>query len=305
MKNADDAVSAPIAAAPPAPEPRIVSRRKFLRGVVAAGAVFALASGYATGIEPFWLDLHELPLPVRGLPPAFAGFRVAQVSDLHTGMAPQWYLERTIKRLNAAAPDLVLVTGDLTHHEMRFIAPAIELIDQIRAPKVVILGNHDYRPFDSMPGDSTVLADVIQREIARVSSCTLLRNRAMPLDRAGSRLWLVGLEDYWSDLFSAADAFAAVDGDGPRLVLSHNPDSIAALAPFRPTVIFSGHTHGGQVRLPLIGAPCLPVLDRRHDQGMFDLGGGTTLYVSRGVGYLHQIRFMCRPELPIFTLVPA
>jgi hypothetical protein len=285
-----------------------ISRRRLLQTVLGAGAVLGSVGGYATGIEPFWLQMHELPLRVPGLPAALNGYRVAQVSDMHTGdLVPYSYLSSVIRRLNDAQPDLVLITGDMIHHERRFISPAVELISQIRAPKVASLGNHDYAPFTSEPHHETILADELERELPR-ANCPLLRNSAMPWEARGARVWLVGLEDYWSRLFDPFAAFANA-GPEPRLVLSHNPDTAADLVRFGAAAIFSGHTHGGQVRLPLIGAPILPVKDRRHDQGRFEFAGRggltTTLYVSRGVGYLHQIRFMCRPEVPIFRLEAA
>jgi len=285
-----------------------ISRRRLLRTALGAGAILGAVGGYATGIEPFWLQMHELPLRVPGLPAALTGYRVAQVSDMHTGdLVPYYYLSRVIRQLNDAQPDLVLITGDLIHHERRFISPAVDLIAQIRAPKVASLGNHDYAPFTSEPHYESVLADALERELPR-ANCPLLRNAAMPWEARGARIWLVGLEDYWSRLFDPVAAFAFA-GPEPRLVLSHNPDAAADLVPFGAAAIFSGHTHGGQVRLPLIGAPILPVKDRRHDQGQFEFPGPggttTTLYVSRGVGFLHQIRFMCRPEVPIFRLEPA
>lgn len=302
--------SAPLEQSPPiAAPPKSISRRRFLRAVLGTGAVVGVLGAYATAVEPFWLQMHEMPLAVAGLPPAFAGFRIAQLSDLHTGdLVPYSYLQRAVRQLNDAKPDLVLITGDLIHHEMRFIPAAVDLIAQIRAPKVASLGNHDYLPYSSEPRSFTVLADALQRELPR-ADCPLLRNAAIPWDHAGARIWLVGLEDFWSDLFDPAAAFAATArATEPRLVLSHNPDSVPDLMPYRPSVIFSGHTHGGQVRLPFIGAPLLPVVDRRHDQGRFDLAGPNgqiTLYVSRGVGFLHQVRFLCRPEVPIFRLQPA
>jgi hypothetical protein len=301
----ESTLTSPVDAADLSPA---ISRRRLLRTMLGAGAVLGSVGGYATGIEPFWLQMHEVPLRVPGLPAALNGYRVAQVSDMHTGdLVPYYYLSRVIRQLNDAQPDLVLITGDMIHHERRFISPAVDLISQIRAPKVASLGNHDYAPFTSEPRHETILADELERELPR-ANCPLLRNSAMPWEARGARIWLVGLEDLWSRLFDPLAAFANA-GPEPRLVLSHNPDTAADLVQFGAAAIFSGHTHGGQVRLPLIGAPILPVRDRRHDQGRFELTGPggmtTTLYVSRGVGYLHQIRFMCRPEVPIFRLEAA
>ena len=104
--------------------------------------------------------------------------------------------------------------------------------------------------------------------------------------------------------FSPAQAFAAIDNTHPILTLSHNPDTAAVLDSYGASCILAGHTHGGQIRLPGYGAVMLPVQDHRLQKGLFRLQN-STLYVSRGIGFLAQARFWCRPEVPIFTLYPA
>ena len=117
------------------------------------------------------------------------------------------------------------------------------------------------------------------------------------------RAWIVGIEDLWSTRFSPADAFQGLDGRKLTiLTMSHNPDSAPHVVPYLPRLILAGHTHGGQIRVPLLGAPLLPLVDRRFDQGLFALENACQMYVSRGVGFLMRARFCCRPEVPVFVL---
>jgi predicted MPP superfamily phosphohydrolase len=260
-------------------------------------------TSYAREIEPFWLDLHEIDLPLRNLPSAFDGFRLAQLTDLHLDdHVPIKYMQRVVQRINDARVDAVAVTGDVVNHDLRQIDSAAELLGGLRSPVVVSYGNHDYAPFGARPGAFTIIADPLEKRLTQVG-CRVLRNRAAALRRGNQRLWFVGIEDFWSTLFNPPIAFA---GRSPArdtmIALSHNPDSAPHVIPFGPKLILSGHTHGGQLRIPLVGAPILPIIDRRYDQGLFELENDCKLYVSRGVGFLMRARFWCRPEVPVFVL---
>src|SRR4051812_4056152 len=104
------------------------TRRKFMRAMLGAGAVLAGGSIYATQIEPFWLDVHELDIPIKNLPPKFDGFRIAHLTDLHAGdSVPIGHLQRAIDRVNALNPDCVAVTGDLVTHDASWIDPVVQL----------------------------------------------------------------------------------------------------------------------------------------------------------------------------------
>jgi predicted MPP superfamily phosphohydrolase len=171
----------------------------------------------------------------------------------------------------------------------------------LRAPTFVTFGNHDYTPFDAFPVSENVLAQQLEPALTR-RGMIVLRNRSIAIERSGARLWIVGLEDLYTDRFLPNIAFAGLDLDQPSICMSHNPDGTDRLLNYKPNLILSGHTHGGQIRIPGYGALLLPVQDRRRDQGLFELPGGASLYVSRGVGFLAKIRFNCRPEIPLFVL---
>jgi predicted MPP superfamily phosphohydrolase len=283
-----------------------MSRRAFLRRAGMVAILPVAGTVWAREVEPFWLDLHEIPLTIPGLPRAFDGLRVAQLTDLHMDEhVPMAYLRRVIDRVNAAKPDLVLVTGDVVNHTMEWIEPAAQLLAGLEAPKFVSFGNHDYVPWHARPGPFTIVADPLQHSLER-AGCRVLRNRSASIERRGEKLWIVGIEDLWSTRFSPADAFDGLDGRKQTiLAMSHNPDSAEHVVPYFPKLILAGHTHGGQLRVPLLGAPLLPIVDRRFDQGLFALDSGCQMYVSRGVGFLMRARFCCRPEVPIFVMSSA
>lgn len=260
----------------------------------------AATLGYAWWSTPFDIEYSEIAMPLRGLTSSFEGFRIVQVTDLHTGRStPVSFLRKIVQRVNQMDCDLVCITGDLVSGRMKWVAPACDILAELRKPTVVTFGNHDYAEHKE-PWESSEIADALQ---ARLESggITVLRNRAIPLERDGSRIWIVGLEDFWSMKFSPHEAFAATNPDEPIIALSHNPDSVFALEHFGAQWILAGHTHGGQIRIPIAGPIVLPVRHKQFDQGLFRVGN-SFLYVCRGVGFRLQVRFRCRPEVASFVL---
>ncbi len=201
-------------------------------------------------------------------------------------------------------PDLLAVTGDLVHHTQAWVQPVAKLLGDMKIPTIVSYGNHDYGVFrgDDETNDAD-LPEVMQAELIK-NGCTVLRNQSTKIDHPDGRLWIVGLDDWWFGSFSPHKAFANVPQDEPVITFSHNPDTAEQLDRYQPHLILSGHTHGGQVRLPGIGALYLNTANHHYDQGMFQLKH-SKLYVSRGIGFIRRIRFYCRPEIPIFTLKTA
>jgi predicted MPP superfamily phosphohydrolase len=317
----DEIESAPAApAAPPlaspdnaatrAPAPQHanrVSRRRFLRRALALAAVPMTMGAYATKVEPFWLDAHEFPIVIAGLPRALDGYRIAHLTDLHAGVtdgARMDYLTRVVRHIDTIKPDCVAVTGDLVNHTAATIEPVAELLSTIPVPVLVSFGNHDYAPHTARPKAWTFLADPLQAAL-EARGCAVLRNRAVYLTKDKARLWFVGLEDLYTTRFSPQIAYRGVNLRETIVALSHNPDSANWLQNWGTKLILSGHTHGGQIRIPGLGAPILPLLNRRFEQGLFQLRNQCQMYVSRGVGYLYQARLFCRPELPLIVLRSA
>ncbi len=299
------AVAIPIAADNP-PTPRALSRRGFLKlcggGLLAAGA----SGTYARFIEPQWPAVEQVAMDFPGLPAALQGLRIAQLSDFH--LSPRVsgaYLRAQFERSVSLSPDVIMLTGDfITRAESRYHNELTELLRILRAPLGVyaVLGNHDCGVYQGLfPARvGSFLADRTTTAVA-AAGVRVLRNAAYLIEHNGAQLQLVGLDDLWGGSCDPAAAFRDVDPALPCIALAHNPDTVINLKDCSCRWVLSGHTHGGQVRIPLFGAPILPVVNRRFDAGLIRVGE-QWLYVNRGLGHLIPIRINCRPEITLFTL---
>jgi hypothetical protein len=287
-----------------APEDQPVAGTTRRRLLKAAGGLVAATVGagvYARWIEPTWIETVALDLPVPRLPAGWDGVRVGLVADLHHGRrVPLEYLAGGIDRLASLEPDLVAVVGDFVTHGGRVYAEAVAgLMGRLSPPLGVFacLGNHDY-------GVTHRVSHAEAQEVAGTlpaAGVRLLRNEAVRLERRGEALWIAGTEDFWSGRLRAADTFAQVPSGAAHLALCHNPDAAEDLAGAGAAAILSGHTHGGQVQVPLVGPPILPVRHRDRYEGLHRVGAAW-LYINRGLGWLRKVRFGCRPEITILTL---
>jgi predicted MPP superfamily phosphohydrolase len=291
-----------------------LSRRRFLAAGAASLGVAAATGIWTWRIEPHLVEVVRRPMPLVGLPPALHGRTLLQLSDLHVGPVSSAYLIDTLREAALLRPDVVALTGDFVTYrsaaEARELARGLRHLPRGRLATVASLGNHDY-------GDGwrdLRVAEAVARVVADAGA-RVLRNEA--IDVHG--LQLAGLGDFWSPEFRdvTADVRGATDRGAVRLlrtldparpavVLSHNPDS--ADAPVWGDVrgwVLAGHTHGGQCKPPFLPPPILPVRNTRYSAGAFDVGGGRTLYVNRGLGHLIRVRFNARPELTLFTLEPS
>jgi predicted MPP superfamily phosphohydrolase len=294
---------------PPPHRPRRLTRRQLLlRAAAGATAAAGGVAAYAHFVEPFWPQLVRLPMDLPRLGPALEGFRLVQISDLHMSRSmSSAYLKRQLQRCTALRPDLIVVTGDLLTWGEFWQVDALDSLMgylQARCGVLAILGNHDYDDDNCLlPAEQRrrgVIAErltgMLQRHGIRV-----LRNEAHPVTRGGDTVQFVGLEDVQSDQFAPAAAFNDATPDLPCVALSHNPDTIVALQHLPCDWVLAGHTHGGQVDLPFYGPPVLPIRYRQYAAGLFTVNG-RRLYVNRGLGFLRQVRFNCRPEITEFTL---
>ena len=257
-------------------------------------------AGHAWFKAPIDVQFNELPMPLRGLHPDMEGFRIVQISDLHTGKrTPVSYLKDLMHRANDLPTDLTVVTGDLVTSSLKWVRPACDLVAMLEGRILVTFGNHDY----SQKGDPWIsgeVADALEEELTG-RHIEVLRDRAVLVTRGRGKLWVVGMEDYWFPTYSPDEAFAQVDDSAPIIALSHNPDTGFAMSRRGAQWTLAGHTHGGQLRIPVLGPLMLPVDDKSHDQGLFKVGDGM-MYVSRGVGAKLRVRFRCRPEVTTFVL---
>ena len=189
----------------------------------------------------------------------------------------------------------MVLTGDYVSRADAITHALVEVFRDLRTKrKFAVLGNHDYW--------SNAKAVIASLETAGIP---MLTNRHYILDRRNQSLCIAGVDDYWSATPgpNVADALRGVGEEVPRILLSHNPDYAERL-PARPRVdlMLSGHTHGGQVKLPLLGPLKLPIEHRKYAEGLVP-GPRCPVFVSRGLGMVGvPMRFNCRPELPLITL---
>jgi len=282
-------------------EPRL-TRRRFLRatlGIGLAGGALAVGGGqYITRWEPAWIQVVRVSLPIPDLADGLIGMRVVQISDIHLyPYTTEELVTRAVERINALSPDLVLMTGDYVTDSIGAIEGLIPILSRLnpRLGTFASLGNHDgwvnrYRVTEGLTQ----------------AGVRVLANEGLSLAHASAVLYVAGLDDGWTGYPSLNRALEAMDRPQPVVLLMHEPDFADLYAQDgRVTLQLSGHSHGGQVRLPGMGAPVLPWMASRYDQGLYQLGQ-MWLYTNRGLGMTGiPVRFNCRPEVTLFTLERA
>jgi uncharacterized protein len=259
---------------------------------------------YARHVEPTWLEVNRLPVPVRDLPAAFEGFRVVQLSDLHCGpKVTDDYLAEAVDRALAERPDLIVLTGDFIHKGYRHVGRAAASVRRLAAPHGVyaVLGNHDYSIRNALGiRRHRHLHRVVEGALAG-EGVRVLRNESVPLERGGAVVDLAGVDDLWSRACDLDRAYRGHEPARPRLVLAHNPQTVRHLGGRRCDLMLSGHTHGGQVDWPGLGRVTLGRTARRLAAGLYR-HEETYVYVNKGVGFGWRFRFGVRPEVAVLTL---
>ena len=269
-----------------------VTRRAVLKTLVAAGVGTVSGAGaYGFLYGRHDLEVTRTTVPVTALPRALAGLRVGLMTDVHrSALVPHEDVARAVNALAAERPDVIVLGGDyVTWGDRRYVAPAAEALASLSAPHGVfgILGNHDDDHDMAMALAKTgihVLKDARTRVTIRHES----------VDFVGIRYWTRRPSDIAALLRGAAPA---------TLLLAHDPRRLTEAAALNVPLVLSGHTHGGQVVLPIVGAVAaqkFPVV------AGLALRGRTTMFVSRGVGTIYvPVRINCPPEVAVLTLQPA
>jgi predicted MPP superfamily phosphohydrolase len=268
------------------------TRRRVLRLLAGAATVGA-------GIDALWWEPRRLVVePVsfrfRDLPSELDGLRLAQLSDFHRSpWVRQGEIERAVAVTNTLAPDLVVLTGDYVSLRRRYAEPCAAALSELRAPlgRFAVLGNHDH-----WLGPKRVAAAL------RQAGLTVLRNAAVPVARRGADLWLVGVDDAFVHRDDLSLALRGVPGAAFKVVLLHEPDLADMVSRYPVQLQLSGHSHGGQVRLPGLGPILLPRMGRKYPMGRRQVAR-LQLYTSRGIGRIQPaVRFNCPPEVTLITL---
>ena len=267
------------------------------------GSVVA-AAGALDGffLEPRDVVAERVDITVARLPEEFHNFRIAQISDIHFGpYMGKAGVERAVRLTQTFNPDLVILTGDFTSHPFgkpngvegaRFAEPCADALVMLRnVPQIAILGNYDH-------WNNANIVETALRE----RGIEVLRNRSIPLDRGKGRVWIAGIDDAVARAADLAKTLKSVPSTETTILLAHEPDFADHAARFPVDVQFSGHSHGGQVRIPGIGALVLPAMAHKYPVGLNRVGR-LQVYTNRGLGVINPpVRFHCPPEVTFVTL---
>jgi predicted MPP superfamily phosphohydrolase len=307
-----------------------------LLGILGAFLVWGVA------IEPYRIDVEEEVAEIPNLPPSWQGQQVALISDFQVGM---WLdntstIRRVVNRLVEAPPALVLIAGDFVYQpdanansEIEQVVELLRPLTAAQIPTYAVLGNHDYASENS-DTDNRRRSSKLQTALEAID-IQVLQNEAVVLglaetgatSRDGSittdqqdTLYLVGIGAHRPDEDQPVNAIEQVPSEAARLVLMHNPASFAELPPDTAPLAMAGHTHGGQIRIPL--TPEWTWMSLLQDDSEWNwiaqirgddvrVAGwikgygesGNHLYINRGIGFsLIPVRFNCPPEITRFTL---
>lgn len=274
---------------------RKITRRQFLtRGAATVFGAGLLAGGYVWQGEPNWLEITKVELTLPNLPSAFSGTRLVHFSDVHLGFnKDDRDLARLTKHIQEAQPDMICFTGDMVDSNAEDLTDSVAELAELKAPlgKFAIFGNHDYK-------NTELLTRLFQS-----AGFTVLRNRSFLIKQGGAVIAVAGLDDL---LQSTPDPEAALK-DVPvgtfTLLLMHEPDYADTAEGYPFHLQLSGHSHGGQIRLPFVGAPYTPYGSQKYISGLYYTAKKMPVYVNRGFGETYMpLRLMCRPELTVLTL---
>ena len=275
-----------------------MKRRQFL---LSGTGVSLCGAAYPCYWEPRWLELTEkrVIFSTRGL---YAPVRLLHLADLHASrLVPMSTIDRAITLGLSVKPDLVCVTGDFVTRAYGYDADYyVSILKRLprAAPTFAVLGNHDGGKWAG-----TRFGDLDTRKVRSLldrAGIQLLYNRAV----AFQSLTLIGVGDMWANEIDADAAFALAPSRGPRILLSHNPDSKEVLGAYDWDLMLSGHTHGGQVIIPFEGPRYAPVMDKRYVAGLKPWRD-RQIHVTRGVGNVGGVRFRCRPEVSLLIVNPV
>jgi len=271
----------------------MLSRRRFLFGGLAAAAVVGPLGWFGAARETTDVEVVRRVVRIPGLPGRLDGLTAVQISDLHLGEIGEVH-HRMVRAVQALDPELVVVTGDLVDDE-DMAGAANDLLKRLRPPRGIwaVPGNWDH---------GAAAVSTLQRELQPANVRFLINAHA----RIDDGFWIVGVDDPATGHDELPRAVAGVPAGAPRILLAHSPHIVQAVRQTPFDLILVGHTHGGQVNLPLINGVWLHQRPtRRYLQGFYDVQG-SPLYVNRGIGTTTvPVRIGARPEVTHFTFRPG
>lgn len=278
-----------------------LSRREFLKlgktAVIGSAIVTVGGYSYASALEPTRIEITNVSLTLPRLPTAFNGYRILQLSDIHMD---DWMtldrLQNITSLVNKQAPDTIVITGDFVTNPPRDIGEDLSSgLSLLRAKDEIIgvLGNHDHWT------DAVAVRSILEN-----SGVTELNNDVISIKRNNAKLYIGGIDDYYENHDRLPKVINKLPQEGCAILLAHEPDFAdfsAAAGNF--DLQLSGHSHGGQVILAFIGPIKLPKHAHKYPVGLYQIKN-MLLYTNRGIGMVKpRVRFNCRPEITIFTLL--
>ncbi|MDQ3694981.1 MAG: metallophosphoesterase [Chloroflexota bacterium] len=269
----------------------------------ALSLALSIAAGVAVAVSvlaryrlPYRPVLEQVQIPVPRGHEGLAGLRIGLITDTHIGpfIGPK-DVYRAGSLLALTNPDLMLFGGDFISESPRYARPAAAVLGRLAATAplggIAVLGNHDIST-----GHGTIVNALVHNGIR------VLRNEAIQIAAPGGELWIAGIDETILGTADLDAAFARIPPESAVLVLWHEPDYAKLASAKGAFAQLSGHTHGGQVRLPAVGPLVLPPGGRRFPSGLYHVGP-MALYTARGVGvYRPPVRLNCPPEVTLVTL---
>jgi uncharacterized protein len=281
------------------------TRRIFLKRTLGSFlTVLGLSSGgylYANRIEPSLLDIQTLQIKHPLIPNSFDGIKMIQFSDTHLGFQYNLHqFNKLVDNINSLKPDIILFTGDLMDEPNQYteINKLMPILKKLHAPlgKYCIFGNHDHGGYGSE----------IYRNIMETTDFSVLLNDSAPVKlKDGSTIYFIGIDDAMLGKPNLPLALKNVPKNTFKILLSHAPDLAESASQYPVHWQLSGHSHGGQIKIPFLGALVTPPFAQIYLEGLYSVGerNPLTLYVNRGIGTTRlPFRFLSKPELTVFTL---
>lgn len=284
----------------------IMNRRTFLKRSSWATIGFLATCAvpfYSYFAEPRWVETNQLELNFPRLPAAFDGMRILQFSDIHYGFFyDSTNLIKLISAINVLKPDMIVFTGDFFDEEfVPYVQECVESLTNLTAAPLglyAVMGNHDY--YSGFHHSAQVI------EIYEAGGFKVLRNESIRIKREGKSIQIAGVDDMFLGKPNLEQTFLKTDPNLFTLFLAHESEFADQATDYAYDLQLSGHSHGGQVRLPLLGAVITPPGGKKYVHGLYTLDQPAStkmIYTNRGIGTAHiPIRFLCRPEITLFTL---
>lgn len=278
-----------------------INRRKFLKSSLKAGALLCLGTfNYSLFHESKSVEIKRLDIKIKNLPEDFENLTITQISDLHSGRIVDFeVIKKSVKMVNELDSDIVMITGDFIEHSYyreEHIRPCMQELALIQPKDGVfaVLGNHDHK----------IDPEKITAELQRVGTC-VLRNENKRLRRGDSSIQILGVDDLVLEKDDIKKTLDGVSAHEVKILMSHSPDIAENYNLSGIDLILSGHTHGGQICCPLIGAPQTRIASaygQKYISGLVQYND-IQIYVNRGIGASFlPARFLCKPEITVFTL---